>query len=157
MRRKFTIFRHIISINPERDTKMSITENLPKIKFKDDTKWELLFPIEKRIYTYTKHKGVIDHLFRNCDYTLMNGDAALLHLKSILVHFRNIRDKFEKKGATPKQLKLFDDKIYKCFNTSFRIVKERTEEFSRIENEELKYNLEILNKLNLFNIKDNYK
>lgn len=157
MRIKFAIFSHDIIIRPESDMKFHVT-HFPEVPIQDEPLWSYYFTMEKRIDVFTQYKGFIEYVFRNYDMALLNyGDSAFLHLEAILRSFKEIRDKFEAKGATPEQLKMFDEKIQTCFEKTRNIVKNKTDELSKIESEDLQKHLELVNKLDKFDIKEYYK
>lgn len=156
MRKKLTIFGHKIIIKPESDVKFHVTQFPEKIP--DDNLWEYHFTMERRIDVFTQYKGFIEYVFRNYDMALLNyGDSAFLHLEAILKSFKQIRNKFEEKGATQEQLRMFDEKIQSCFNRTVQIVKNKTEELAMIESEDLQKHLKLVECLNKFNISDYYK
>lgn len=155
MRTKFIIFGHEIQIRPEYEVNLHITEfpeNLSEVE-----QWKHDFPIDKRVNVYTQYKGFISYIFRDYSVALMiYKDTAILHLESILGSLREIRNKFESKGATPEQLKMFDNKIFECFQSTITIVKNRVEVLKRVNHESLKDEIELVKKLESFNIEDYY-
>lgn len=156
MRFKFVILGYEIRIRPASDAILHVT-NFPEEDFPEEPVWEHTFPMAKRVNVYTQFKGFIEYVFSRYDSAILNyGETALYHLEAILRSFYIIRMKFDEKGATPEQLKAFDDKVYACFNTTMRIVEEKTRELERIESEDLQYNIELMNKLKLFKIEDYY-
>ncbi len=157
MRFRLVLFGHEIKIRPSYEVKLHITdydtEDMPEIPV-----WEHKFPIEKRVNVYTEFKGFIEYVFSRYDYALLDyGETALYHLESILTSFQGIREKFKSKGATTDQLKLFDEKVYMCFNRTVREAEKKAEELKRKECEDLRYHLEVINNLKKFKIENYYK
>ncbi len=156
MRFKFILFGHEIKIRPEYEVKLHITDNLKESSEVEE--WKHSFPIDKIINVYTQYKGFISYVFRDYDVVLMMyKNTAILHLEAILKSFREIRNKFESKGATPDQLKSFDDKIYECYNKTINVVKNRAETLKKIKHEEYQYHVELIESLEKFKIEDYYK
>lgn len=160
MRYKFVIFGHEIMIRPENDVKLhtDVSKNVSTIMIPEEPAWEHSFPISKRVNVYTEYKGFIDYVFRDYSIALLNcGETALFHLEAILRSFKEQRYRFELKGATPEQLKQFDDKIYACFEITVHEVEDRTKVLAETNSEELQYHMDVLAKLKSFKIDDYYK
>jgi hypothetical protein len=157
MRKTLVIFGHEIRIRPESDVKLHITDYVSE-EINEVEKWKHTFPMEKRVNVYIQFKGFIEYVFSRYDAAILNyGETALFHLEAILRSFCTIRNKFKEKGATPEQLKAFDDKIYACFNTTIRIVNNKTLELEKIESEDLLYHIELMKKLKEFKVEEYYK
>src|SRR3972149_5797248 len=125
MKFKIKLFGHEISIRPTAGTELHV--NLFNTTTDEPTEppWKHDFPMEKRIRVYVQFKGMIEYVFSRYDAAILNyGEAALYHLEAVLKSFYIIRNKFLLKGATPEQLKSFDDKIKQCFNTTMRVAEE---------------------------------
>lgn len=125
MRTKFVIFGHEISIRPEYETIMHITdyhtEELPEIP-----KWEHSFPIEKRIHAMVKHHGFIEYIFRDFDLALISyRESAIILLEDIMKSLKKIRSNLALKGATDEELMSFDIKVHNCFQKTLDVVKTR--------------------------------
>jgi len=158
MRTKFIIFGHEIRIRPEYEVRMHITQFPENECFGEIEQWKHNFPIDKRVNVYIQYRGFIEFVFSRYDSAILNfGETALFHLETILSSFRKIRDKFELRGATPEQLKIFDEKIYNCFNRTIRIAEDKIEELEEIESKDLKYHLEVVNRLKSFKLEEYYK
>ena len=109
MRIRIKILGHEIRILPEKDLTMHFTD-YERSADSEVEQWKHDFPMDKRVNVFTQYKGFIDYVFRDYDVALMMyKDTAILHLEGILTSFAQIRNKFESKGATPEQLKKFDD------------------------------------------------
>ncbi len=157
MRIRFRIFGHEIRILPEKDVMMHITDYI-KSEDNEVEQWKHDFPIDKRVNVYTQYKGLIDYIFRDYDVALMMyKDSAIIHLEYILRSFIEIRNRFESKGATPEQLKKFDDKICDAFKSSINIVKNRVDTLKQLNDKNYLEEQDLVRKLEAFKIEDYYK
>lgn len=157
MRIRFRIFGHEIRIIPQGDIMMHFTEYTKTVDSEVE-QWKHDFPMDKRVHVFTQYKGFIDYVFRDYDVALMMyKDTAILHLEAILSSFAAIRNKFESKGATPEQLKIFDDKICDSFKSSINVVKNRVETLKKINDKNYLEEQDLVRKLEAFKIEDYYK
>ena len=157
MRSKFIIFGHEISIRPEYEINLHITK-FPEKEYAEEPKWQHSFPMEKRINVFVQYKGFVEYVFSRYGMALLNyGDAAFFHLEAILRSFREQRNRFEVKGATPEQLKIYDDRIHTCFDKTIEVVENQIAMLSETQSEDLSQYLEVLKKLKEFKIEDYYK
>ncbi len=157
MRTKFVILGHEIRIRPEYEVTMHVTEQ-PIVELGEVEQWKHDFPMDKRINVFTQYKGFISYIFRDYDVALMMyKDTAILHLEAILLSFTQIRNKFESKGATSEQLKMFDDKICDSFKVSINVVKNRVETLKKLNDKNYIEEQDLVRKLETFKIEDYYK
>lgn len=121
---KFVIFGYEIIIR--KIFKLHITQH--ESLFKDEKKYILEFPVEKRIRAMISDNGFITYIFRDFDVALMSyGEYAVQLLQDVMTGLTKIREKLLLKGATPIEIKLFDDKVHSSFNSLCKVLEHRND------------------------------
>lgn len=154
MKYKFTLFGYEISIRPNYDSIMHVTD-FRTDELPETPKWEHSFPIEKRIKAMVRHHGFIEYLFRDFDVVLITyRESALILLEDAMKSLKKIRTNLALKGATDEDLNKFDIKVHTCYQKTLDVIKRRINDPL---NDNKEADIELLSVLESFKIYEYHK